>query len=86
MVGINSYLFYSATRDIKKFTIDIPVTTNDIVVEQGTIRTFKVLKSPTEVEVTVKNVYKGDSNLAKFVDAYLYDGTNWVNVNTGETA
>ena len=50
------------------------------------MRIFKVLKSPTEVEVTVKNVYKGDSNLAKFVDAYLFDGTNWVNVNTGETA
>ena len=89
-VGTKIYLFggfnNGTINTINKFTVDVPLTTNDIVVEQGSMRIFKVLKSPTEVEVTVKNVYKGDSNLAKFVDAYLYDGTNWVNVNTGETA
>ena len=39
-----------------------------------------------EIELGCKNVYKGDQNLAKLIDAYLYDGANWVNVNTGATA
>ena len=48
---------------------------------------FTLVQSPTKVTIGLKNVYKGNSsNVAEFVDAYLFDGTNWVNVNTGETA
>ena len=45
---------------------------------------FTLVPAPTKVKIGVKNVYKGNSNnVAEFVDAYLYDGANWVNVNTG---
>ena len=73
---------------INLFTVSTSLSSNDIIVTQENYsRTFKVLKAPTEVEVGVKHVYKGDSsNHATFIDAYLYDGVNWVNVNTGETA
>ena len=73
---------------INLFTVSTSLSSNDIIVTQEYYsRTFKVLKAPTEVEVSVKYVYKGDSsNHATFIDAYLYDGVNWVNVNTGETA
>ena len=90
-VGTKIYLFggYSKSymNTINLFTVNIPLSSNDIIVTQEySARTFKVMKAPTEVEVAVKYVYKGDQNLAKLIDAYLYDGANWVNVNTGATA
>ena len=89
-VGTKIYLFGGSGSNylntINLFTVDIPLSSNDIIVTQEYYsRTFKVLKAPTEVEVACKYVYKGDQNLAKFIDAYLYDGVNWVNVNTGAT-
>ena len=90
-VGTKIYLFggsgSSYLNTINLFTVNVPLSSNDIIVTQEYYaRTFKVLKAPTEVEVAVKYVYKGDQNLAKLIDAYLYDGANWVNVNTGATA
>ena len=91
-VGTKIYLFGGNSANgvintINQFTVDVPLSSNDIIVTQEYYsRTFKVLKAPTEVEVACKYVYKGDQNLAKFIDAYLYDGVNWVNVNTGATA
>ena len=90
-VGTKIYLFGGSGSNylntINLFTVDVPLSSNDIIVTQEYYsRTFKVLKAPTEVEVACKYVYKGDQNLAKFIDAYLYDGVNWVNVNTGATA
>ena len=90
-VGTKIYLFGGLgskyLNTINQFTVDVPLSSNDIIVTQEYYsRTFKVMKAPTEVEVAVKYVYKGDQNLAKFIDAYLYDGANWVNVNTGATA
>ena len=89
-VGTKIYLFGGEgtyINPINVFTVDVPLSSNDIIVTQEYYsRTFKVMKAPTEVEVAVKYVYKGDQNLAKFIDAYLYDGANWVNVNTGATA
>ena len=90
-VGTKIYLFggYSNgyMNTINLFTVNVPLSSNDIIVTQEYYaRTFKVMKAPTEVEVSVKYVYKGDQNLAKLIDAYLYDGANWVNVNTGATA
>ena len=90
-VGTKIYLFggigSSYLNTINLFTVNVPLSSNDIiVVQEYYARTFKVLKAPTEVEVAVKYVYKGDQNLAKLIDAYLYDGANWVNVNTGATA
>ena len=89
-VGTKIYLFggYNDTgykNTISLFTVNIPLSSNNIIIPQEYYsRTFKVLKAPTEVEVAVKYVYKGDQNLAKLIDAYLYDGANWVNVNTGD--
>ena len=88
-VGTKIYLFggYSKSyiNTINLFTVNVPLSSNDIIVTQEYYtRTFKVLKAPTEVEVSCKYVYKGDQNLAKLIDAYLYDGANWVNVNTGD--
>ena len=91
-VGTKIYLFggYGTNgkiNTINQFTVNVPLSSNDIIVTQEYYsRTFKVMKAPTEVEVACKYVYKGDQNLAKFIDAYLYDGANWVNVNTGATA
>ena len=91
-VGTKIYLFggYRSggyLNTINQFTVDVPLSSNDIIVTQEYYsRTFKIMKAPTEVEVACKYVYKGDQNLAKFIDAYLYDGANWVNVNTGATA
>ena len=91
-VGTKIYLLggYSSgnyLNTINQFTVNVPLSSNDIIVTQEYYsRTFKVMKAPTEVEVACKYVYKGDQNLAKFIDAYLYDGANWVNVNTGATA
>ena len=88
-VGTKIYLFGGLgskyLNTINQFTVDVPLSSNDIIVTQEYYsRTFKVMKAPTEVEVAVKYVYKGDQNLAKFIDAYLSDGTNWINVNTGD--
>ena len=91
-VGTKIYLFGGQTgnghfelKNINQFTVNVPLSSNDIIVTQEYYsRTFKVMKAPTEVEVACKYVYKGDQNLAKFIDAYLYDGANWVNVNTGD--
>ena len=90
-VGTKIYLFGGRGSDylntINLFTVNVPLSSNDIiVVQEYSARTFKVLKAPTEVEVSCKYVYKGDQNLAKLIDAYLYDGANWVNVNTGAAA
>ena len=90
-VGTKIYLFGGEgtyINPINLFTVYRSLSSNDIIVTQEYYsRTFKVLKAPTEVEVSVKYVYKGDSsNHATFIDAYLYDGANWVNVNTGATA
>ena len=92
-VGTKIYLFggcnssSSILNTINLFTVNVPLSSNDIIVAQEYYaRTFKILKAPTEVEVSVKYVYKGDQNLAKLIDAYLYDGANWVNVNTGAAA
>ena len=82
-VGTKIYLV-NYLNGFYQFTVNVPLSSNDIIVTQEYYsRTFKVLKAPTEVEVACKYVYKGDQNLAKFIDAYLYDGANWVNVNTG---
>ena len=85
-VDTNIYLFDGLyTTTIYQFTNEVPLTSNDVIVTQKDYSlTFTLLKSPTEVELGCKNVYKGDQSLAKLIDAYLYDGANWQNVNTGD--
>ena len=89
-VGTKIYLFgghgeYGNFDKIYQFTDEVPLASNDIIVTQKDYSlTFTLLKPPTEVELGCKNVYKGDQSLAKFIDAYVYDGVNWVNVNTND--
>ena len=73
---------------IQEFVIFFPLTFGNIFVQQDYGKnTFTIVKPPTKVTIGVKYVYKGNSNnVAEFVDAYLFDGTNWVNINTGDTA
>lgn len=70
---------------IQEFVIFFPLTFGNIYVQQDYGKnTFTIVKPPTKVTIGVKNVYKGNSNnVAEFVDAYLYDGVKWVNINTG---
>lgn len=90
--GTNIYLFggingYSTPYidTIQEFVIEFPLLSGNILAQQdNTKNLFDVVKSPTKVTIGVKNVYKGNSsNIAEYVDAYLYNGTNWVNINTG---
>ena len=92
-VGAKIYLFggyveygvdYLNTVNI--FSSRIYLNPNSILItESQQENIFNLLSSPTQVEISVKNVYRGDSsNIAQLNNAYLYDGTNWVNVNTGK--
>lgn len=90
-VGVVSkaYLFpytTSGNTHIYQFIINLSLHLGNIIVtRENYSRVFKVMKAPTEVEVGIKYVYKGNSsNNATFIDAYLFDGTNWINVNTGD--
>ena len=93
-VGTKIYLFGGRNSDAWRNTINlfaprsIYLDPNSILITEGQQENiFKLLSSSTQVEISVKNVYRGDSsNVAQLNDAYLYNGTNWVNVNTGETS
>ena len=95
-VGTRIYLFggyyfnssYSRVylNTVNIFFSRIYLSSNSILItESQQENIFNLLSSPTQVEISVKNVYRGDSsNIAQLNNAYLYNGTNWVNVNTGE--
>lgn len=71
---------------IFKSELKSSLSTNNIFVKESlTQNLFDLMSSPTRVEIGIDKVYKGNaSNNAELCDAYLHDGTNWVNVNTGE--
>lgn len=90
-VGVVSkaYLFpytTSGNTHIYQFIINLSLHLGNIIVtRENYSRVFKVMKAPTEVEVGIKYVYKGNSsNNATFIDAYLFEDINWINVNTGD--
>ena len=87
-VGTKIYLFGGISNYIQEFVAAFGLTSGNILGQQDYNKNiFTLVPSPTKVTIGLKNVYKGNSsNIAEFVDAYLYNGTNWVNVNTGETA
>ncbi len=96
-VGTNIYLFggictenstNTKIKNIDRFKLKMPLNNGDVFIHQGYLKnTFDLLKSPTKLEVSINNVYKGDtSNYAELCNAYLHDGTKWVNVNTGESS
>ena len=87
-VGAKIYLFggtygFSYLNTINVFLAQIPLIVNNILIIEGQQEnTFNLLSSPTQVEISVKNVYRGDSsNVAQLNNAYLYNGSVWLNVN-----
>ena len=88
-VGTKIYLFggYVSSSDrlntINVFLTQIPLIVNNILITEGQQENvFNLLSSPTQVEISVKNVYRGNSsNVAELNDAYLYNGSVWLNVN-----
>ena len=81
-IGNTIWLAYT---DICQYIVNFPLNSNDILIQQSYNKNIvDILSSPTRVQIGVKNVYKGNtSNKAEFVDAYVHNGTDWVNVNTG---
>ena len=92
-VGTKIYLFGGAESDssrfntINEFIISTPLVSGNILIVSKQNSTFNLISSDSvQIESGVLNVYKGNANnVADLVDAYLHNGTNWVNVNTGET-
>lgn len=89
-VGNKIFLFggYDGTNyyaNIQEFIVTFALSSGNILVQEDYLNNvFDVLPAPTRVQIGVRNVYKGNaSNEAEFVDAYIHNGTNWVNVNTG---
>ena len=87
-VGTKIYLFGGSgssgrLNTINVFLTQIPLVVNNILITEGQQENiFKLLSSPTQVEISVKNVYRGNSsNVAELNDAYLYNGSVWLNVN-----
>ena len=60
--------------------IQIPLAKNG-----KTTLAIKGTKNVEDIDINV-NVSEVKLNVAQLNDAYLYNGTNWVNVNTGETS
>ena len=91
-VGTNAYVFggkissSSYSSDILKFVVSVSLPQNNLFINVSSGTSFKIVSSDAvEVKSKCKNVYRGDaSNVAQPNDAYLHDGTKWVNVNTGE--
>lgn len=91
LVGDKLYVLSNESQKVGTVTVyylsEIALANNAIFIHEADSGTaFNLIKDPTNVEINVKNVYRGNSNgIAEPVDAYLHNGTNWVNVNTGET-
>ena len=89
-VGTKIYLFggyveygVDYLNTINEFLAQFSLTANSILITEGQQENiFNLLSSPTQVEISVKNVYRGNSsNVAELNDAYLYNGSVWLNVN-----
>ena len=88
-VGDKVYLFGGRSggvaylNTINEFLAQFSLTANSILITEGQKENiFNLLSSPTQVEISVKNVYRGNSsNVAELNDAYLYNGSVWLNVN-----
>ena len=88
-VGYKVYLFGGRSggvaylNTINEFIAQLSLTANSILITEGQQENiFNLLSSPIQVEISVKNVYRGNSsNVAELNDAYLYNGSVWLNVN-----
>ena len=81
-IGSTIWVLYNS---IMSYIVNFPLSNNDILIQQSYNKNIiDILPAPARVQIGVRNVYKGNaSNKAEFVDAYVHNGTSWVNVNTG---
>lgn len=87
-VNINDdiYLFGSMTYRTRryKFTPAKEPLTNNIIASQGVDgKSFQLMSGATELDTNIQNIFKGDTTTAAWAPAYLYDGVNWYDVNSG---
>ena len=58
--------------------------TNSVIVSQGTDgKPFELMSGATELNTNIKNVFSGNKTTAAWAPAYLHDGVNWYDVNSG---
>ena len=80
------YLFGSMLYSKRRYKF-IPAKdplTNNIIVSQGAGgKSFQLMSGATELDTNIKNIFIGDTTTAAWAPAYLYDGTNWYDVNSG---
>ena len=80
------YLFGSITYSKRRYKF-IPAKgplTNSVIVSQGTDgKPFELMSGATELNTNIKNVFSGDKTTAAWAPAYLHDGVNWYDVNSG---
>lgn len=81
--GLNSA---ASNAGIGKFVGTIDLNQGKILIHEGEGEYyFDALSAPTKVEIGVRNVYIGNSNNeAKYLDAFIYKNSKWINVNTGK--
>lgn len=81
--GLNSA---ASNAGIGKFVGTFPLETGKITVLHGDGGIpFKLIDGKNTMTIDVRHVYKGNAEgQAEFCDAYVYDGTSWINVNTKE--
>ena len=79
------YLESGDLNTISQFVVSVDLTSGNILVVTNTSSLFSLISSDdVSLEVGIANIYKGNTdNQAELCDAYLYNGKNWVNVNTG---
>ena len=80
------YLFGSMTfsKWRYKFIPAKEALTNSLIVSQGAGgKPFPLISGAAELNTNIKNVFIGDATTAAWAPAYLHDGTNWYDVNSG---
>lgn len=78
----------TATETSPQALTDNQLDAGKIFIEQDSTKNlFTLAAEPVKITIGIKNIYKGSSNnTAELLDSYLYNGTNWINVNTEEVA
>ena len=80
------YLFGSMTYSKWRYKF-IPAKealTNSLIVSQGVGgKPFPLISGAAELNTNIKNVFIGDTTTATWAPAYLHDGVNWYDVNSG---
>lgn len=72
---------------VSEVIVESPLAENNIQIQNDTITNlFPIIQNNNlQLQTGIKQVFKGNqNNIAELCDAYIHNGTNWINVNTGE--